>query len=505
MISKPDPDPPAQPPTRRAGTPDAEQVDIFHWSPQFETGLAIVDDQHRLLVGLLNRLAHVLALDADRETIDEALNGLREYTVFHFDTEEALMREAFGGDEIETGHVAVHQQFQQEAAGIVLPEGGQALHDAMHRVLSMLTRWLAFHILGVDRRMAKVMLALERGIGLEQAKAQVDLELATPAAIDALIDAVMGMYDKLSARTHELAREVEERKQAEVQSRRAAIVFEHAIDAIVVVDAGSCIVDANPSFCDIVGQARERVLGQPLPGLIESLQHDPAGDSIGLQAVRSGQWSGEVWSRHASGERTAHWMSLSAVYDERGQAVHLVGVLSNISQLLKRHRQMERLAYHDALTGLPNRLFLSQRLKEAMHDARRRGEQLAVCYLDLDGFKPINDRFGHATGDKLLQTVASRLQALVRANDTVARIGGDEFALLLGGFRCAEDCSPLIRRVLAAIESPAEVEGHLVTVTASIGITVFPDDASEPDTLLRHADAAMYLAKRSGRAQYRFH
>jgi diguanylate cyclase (GGDEF)-like protein len=199
-------------------------------------------------------------------------------------------------------------------------------------------------------------------------------------------------------------------------------------------------------------------------------------------------------------------MTLSAVNDEAGRPMHYVGVLSNITQLLKRQQQLERIANHDFLTGLPNRLFLFVRLGQAMAQARRSNDFLAICYLDLDGFKAINDQFGHAAGDSLLQEVASRIQAVVRGNDTVARMGGDEFAILLGDIKQPDDCSSLLERLLAAIQVPVALDtGDAVTVTASIGVTLFPTDDGEPDALLHHADLAMYQAKERGKGRYHFY
>jgi diguanylate cyclase (GGDEF)-like protein len=219
-----------------------------------------------------------------------------------------------------------------------------------------------------------------------------------------------------------------------------------------------------------------------------------------------GFWRGEVSSRDMTGESTPGWMTLSAVNDETGRLTHYVGVLSNISQLLKRQQQLERIANHDFLTGLPNRLFLFVRLGQAMAQARRSHDFLAVCYLDLDGFKAINDKFGHGAGDNLLQEIATRIQSIVRGNDTVARMGGDEFAILLSDIKQPGDCSSLLERLLAAIQLPVALTlDDAVTVTASIGVTLFPTDDGEPDVLLHHADLALYQAKESGKAQFRFY
>jgi diguanylate cyclase (GGDEF)-like protein len=175
-------------------------------------------------------------------------------------------------------------------------------------------------------------------------------------------------------------------------------------------------------------------------------------------------------------------------------------MLADITQLKKHEDEVERIAYHDILTGLPNRLLVSDRLNQALAQAERSKRMLAVCYLDLDGFKPINDQFGHETGDKVLIEIAHRMQASVRTNDSVGRLGGDEFVLLLTNLVNAEEYQVVLQRVIDAINKPLALdETTEVKVTASIGITLFPSDSSEPDILLRHADQAMYQAKQSGR------
>jgi diguanylate cyclase (GGDEF)-like protein/PAS domain S-box-containing protein len=195
------------------------------------------------------------------------------------------------------------------------------------------------------------------------------------------------------------------------------------------------------------------------------------------------------------------WIDLNGMKlpaNEAGESI--LYVLKDITEQIKYQQQVEHIAYHDNLTGLPNRLLVDDRLQQALAHAKRANQALAICYLDLDGFKPVNDSYGHAAGDKLLLEVTKRMQAAVRANDTVGRLGGDEFVLLLTGLDNADDYLLVLQRVLAAINSPILLENMAeVTVGASIGVALYPADSSEADTLLRHADQAMYHAKKSGR------
>lgn len=481
-----------------------DSFEIFPWNEDFETGIAMVDEQHQVLVRLLNGVARNLALQSDSMSFGGIMRELREYTVYHFDAEEDLMRESFPGDVLESGHVLAHRDFVRKIARLEEQYELRPLDEAVEEIIAILTRWLAFHILDTDRRMAKVILATREGLSLEAAKKRVDLEMS--GAVKVLIDAVLGMYERLSSRTFQLMKEIVERRSAEIQLRRAAIVFENTMEAIFVTDAQRRIVDANPSFCDLSEQSRTSLLGQASAEVMAVMGLQSSGVDLWPTVQEKGYWRGEVSTRTGAGELSPGWMTLSAVRDDTQVITHYVGVLSNISQLLKRQQQLESIANHDFLTGLPNRLFLLVRLEQALAQARRNQDLLAVCFLDLDGFKAINDEFGHAAGDCVLKEVGARIQAVIRGNDTVARMGGDEFAILLGELKLPDDCSRLLDRLLAEIQSPiALLPGCTVTVTASIGATLFPTDESAPDALLLHADKAMYQAKEGGKSRYRFY
>lgn len=218
--------------------------------------------------------------------------------------------------------------------------------------------------------------------------------------------------------------------------------------------------------------------------------------------LTDGQWSGIVSSRNKEGEVMMEWLSLSCVQNEHDDGSHYVAVFSEITHLADRLSDMEHLAYHDALTELPNRILLADRLELALANADRKKEFLAVCYLDLDGFKPINDQFGHEAGDEVLKVIAQRLLTVLRTNDTVSRVGGDEFVLLLGDLKKTDDYKELLTRVLFEVEQAIQLEKEIVKVTASIGVTIYPLDNSMVDDLVQHADRAMYKAKQAGTSSY---
>jgi len=282
--------------------------------------------------------------------------------------------------------------------------------------------------------------------------------------------------------------------------RLSASVFDHAHDGIFITDAEMRILEANIAFTQITGHSREAALGST-PQQLGFAIYEPEFFDKRMQLSddsESSEWRGETWNRRAGGEVYPVWLDVFVVRNDAQQLINYVGLFSDITEAKQHQQNLERMAYHDSLTQLPNRTLLSDRLHQAFSRAERTGELMAVCCLDLDGFKPVNDSLGHEAGDHLLIQLAERMNKCLRESDTVARTGGDEFALLLNGMLNAEECKLTLERLLTAIRAPYLVAGESVTISSSIGYTLFPFDHSEPDTLLRHADQAMYQAKLNG-------
>lgn len=296
--------------------------------------------------------------------------------------------------------------------------------------------------------------------------------------------------------------DITERHLATSKLRLAAGVFSHSHDAILITDTVGVIIDVNPAFCQLTGYPREAVLGQHAR-LLNSGHHDSRFfEHIFREVEQSGYWQGEVVNRRQDGSAVLVLMTISAVRNEEGRPIQYVGLFSDITDKKQHERRLERMAHYDSLTGLPNRTLLGDRLRQSIAQAQRRSTRLAVAYLDLDGFKPVNDQFGHHTGDQLLVEVAARLRGQLRAGDTAARLGGDEFVLLLNDLDSLTELEGILARVLDSLTQPFHTKGHSIQISASIGITLFPDDGSDGDALLRHADQAMYEAKRQGQNRY---
>ncbi len=300
----------------------------------------------------------------------------------------------------------------------------------------------------------------------------------------------------------ELIADITAQVAAEERQQRTASVFDNTHDGIVITAPDGGILDVNQAFSRLTGYSREDAIDNNVR-MLQSGLHDTAFYRTMWDAIlEHGHWEGEITNRRKDGSIYLEALSIHAVRDHGGELLHYVGVFSDITRIRETQNRLESLAHYDALTGLPNRVLFADRMNQALAQSRRHNTLMAVGYLDLDVFKPINDTHGHHVGDKLLMEIARRLKDGVRSGDTVARLGGDEFALLLVDLDSAEEANQVLTRMLAAIEAPVLLGDLRLGVSASIGITLYPIDDSDADTLLRHADQAMYAAKQSGRATF---
>ncbi|HEY5139591.1 MAG TPA: diguanylate cyclase, partial [Methylococcales bacterium] len=296
--------------------------------------------------------------------------------------------------------------------------------------------------------------------------------------------------------------DIMERKQNEEWQRLTARVFDSTLEGIMITDADFNLIDVNEAFTLITGYTREEVKGKNPRILNSGHQSTEFYQGIRQTINTTGHWSGEILNRRKDGEVYPEWITISAITDDQGLVSHYVGISSDITQLKNHEKQLEHIAHYDALTGIPNRVLLVDRMQQALAHTRREQNLLAICYLDLDGFKPINDTMGHDAGDKVLIEISKRISHSLRGGNTVARLGGDEFVILLQDIENTNECNSSLDRILSVIAQTIVFQGQPFTVTASIGVTLYPNDDEVPDTLLRHADQAMYQAKRLGKNRY---
>lgn len=297
-------------------------------------------------------------------------------------------------------------------------------------------------------------------------------------------------------------KDITERKKSEYQLKLFGRVFESALEGITITEADGTIIAVNQAFSQITGYSADEAIGQN-PRILKSDRHDDKFYQSMWQAIRElDKWEGEIWNRRKNGSAYPEWLSISSIKDEDGHASHYVAVFHDITETKRKEAQIEHQAYHDALTGLPNRLLFHDRLDLAISRSQRSETMAAVLFLDLDNFKAVNDSLGHATGDRLLLEVADRFSNMVRGSDTVARIGGDEFVVLMDEISSSDDAVHLAERLIGSLETPIEIDGRDLFTTPSIGIALYPRDGNETETLIKNADIAMYRAKEQGRNQY---
>lgn len=293
-----------------------------------------------------------------------------------------------------------------------------------------------------------------------------------------------------------------EQSLAESRLHLAASVFTHASEGILITDAQGNIIEVNEVFTEITGYSRDEVIGKN-PRMLQSGRHNQEFFiSLWRDLISKGDWQGEIWNKRKNGEIFASMMTISAVQDIHGVAQNYVNLFTDITPIKEHQRQLEYIAHYDALTGLPNRVLLADRLKQAMAHNHRTGGSVAVVYLDLDGFKAVNDQHGHDMGDQLLVNIAHRLKEVLREGDTLARIGGDEFVVVMVGLENPTDYEIILNRLLVVAAEPVMLDQQFLRVSASIGATLYPQDNADADQLLRHADQAMYLAKQAGKNCY---
>jgi diguanylate cyclase (GGDEF)-like protein/PAS domain S-box-containing protein len=294
-------------------------------------------------------------------------------------------------------------------------------------------------------------------------------------------------------------------------SRRVALaevdlgakVFANCSEGICITDAGNRILSVNPAFIRMTGYSLEEVLGQD-PRILSSHRQDQAFyERAWTTLLSQGRWQGEIWDRRKDGEVYPKWMTIDTVRDDAGEIVNFVAIASDISERISAEANLRHVAEHDPLTGLPNRVLLRDRFLQAKARAERQRTLIGILFLDLDHFKQINDTHGHAAGDLLLQQIAGRLTPAVRASDTVTRIGGDEFIVMLPDLEHGREIAAISDKLLKAVRAPYHLDGKVLDMTFSVGSCCFPEHGTTMDQLFRCADQAMYSAKRGGRNQVR--
>lgn len=480
-------------------------IEIFPWNEHFNTGIDVVDTQHRQLVALLNELASHIAFGSPMQPLDTLLSALADYAAYHFSTEEAIWSEALDGCDVFVAHCRAHSSFNafvesKRAPGVVAGEAQAS------EVLDFLVRWLAAHILESDRRLAYVVLGRREGLQLPDALARADDRMS--GATQSMIQIILLTFDALTRNTLQLMREMTRGRDAQAALAESQALLGAVVDStanpIWSVDAGDfALLTFNAAIREhFAHQHRVELTRGMSPE--QQFAHAPGRAAIWRAYYRRALAEGAYRTEYltAYGEQT---LQLHFNPIRRDGVVIGVAVFGeDISARKAAESQARFLALHDALTRLPNRELVAERFDIARGLAERDGDRVALLALDLDQFKAVNDALGHRVGDALLCAVAKRLQPLLGVEDTLGRSGGDDFLLVLGRADCAERLAERAGSVLDALRAPFEVDAHALRITASIGAAVYPDDGADFDTLLRQADTALFVAKSAGRDDIRF-
>ncbi len=299
--------------------------------------------------------------------------------------------------------------------------------------------------------------------------------------------------------------DITRQKQSEGKLSMASVIFNNIGEGIFVTDKDRKIISVNEAFTTITGFTQQDVYGKSAHFLQSKKNSVKIDDELSNLTRTVSSWQGEVWRRHKSSMDFPSWTTVSEVKDSNGEVAHYVHVFMDITHFKKAQDHLGFLAYHDPLTKLPNRLLLKDRIDHSLQNALREGSQAAVLFLDLDRFKGINDTYGHAVGDGLLREVANRIKNLVRKEDTVSRYAGDEFVVFMENIPDAKNSAKLARKLIETFNAPVYIKGYRLKISTSVGISLFPQDGHDTDTLIKNADAAMYRAKKEGRNNFQYY
>lgn len=506
--------------------------EIFPWNPHLETGIDLIDEQHRVLVNLLNRLAQQHVQGATEAEIHTILGELANYADYHFTTEEGIWHSAMAGDSWLLEHVQSHQRFFAHI--VELQSGERAFQAVLDDLFSYLTQWLAYHILDNDKRMAMAVMGVREGLGIVEAQQRADEHMRGATAV--LIQTVLSMYQTVSAQALELMHEKLARQRIEAELRNAqehwrflqnnanpqsqtnTLLEKKLLTIIDNVPAGLVVVDvqtrgfifANDWFCSMLGYTREELLK-----LTPTDIHPPeewAKIETDFERMQVGEKKESLAISVLPKNAHPFIANIERVTLELNGRACALAIFTDVTEHLRAEQALEaehlRLqnamdaVYHDTLTGLPNRKSLVEYLTSQLSKTAA-PESLALVHLDLDDFAGINQAHGQETGNQLIAHISKRLSAALTGQQFLAHIGGDEFVVVMCRLKQPDDFEEPLNALLALIAQPVNLSSLTLCMTASVGVALCPQkDHVDAEQLLRQASQAMYLAKQAGKNRF---
>lgn len=367
--------------------------------------------------------------------------------------------------------------------------------------------WCRLHARRLRLGYERLLLILAEDLTLE--KRQIALRTRHQKELENAHDQLEKRVEERTAELVELTKrlqeEIAERVQVESALELSARMIESSNEAILLIDFNGTILRANEAVTEITGYQKSEIVGQSMEFFQWGRRYSDLSQKIRQAMVESGEWRGEVWDRRLNGDIYPAFLSISAIRNENAETTHYVCMFADISKIKQTQKHLQRLAHYDSLTGLPNRVLFQDRLKQALVLAQRHNKMVILMLLDLDRFKNVNDTMGHGFGDRVLVEVAERLKNNLRTSDTAARLGGDEFVLLLPSMTNTHGAITVAQNILKDFSKPLSIDGREVFLTASVGVSTYPNDCDTPEKLLRNADMALHYAKERGKNHFRFY
>ncbi|BAF69323.1 bacteriohemerythrin [Nitratiruptor sp. SB155-2] len=483
-------------------------IKIFPWYKSFEIGIEEIDMQHKKLVDILNAISNIIEEDDEKrktKDLQSILRRLKEYTIYHFTTEEKLWEKYFPDDQEYSTHKKVHQSFIETIDSLSKKYENKSVQNRdVLSLLEYLAQWLAHHILNHDRVLGIAAKLIQEG--KEKAEAIEYSKTIMKEDRERLINLILSILNAHIKNSIQLLDRYDKEQKLKEHLKIYKDIFSSSLDGIIIFDEKNNLFDINESFMNMAGMKRSELdhinILQFFKDYIDFCKNKTVLDSI----INRKKFINECWIKNARSLSLLPVMISGFPLSINGLQYYILFV-KDISRIKKQEKKLEYAAYHDPLTGLPNRALAIDRLQVAMERAKRRGSMIAVLYIDLDGFKEINDKYGHQVGDIFLKKVAKNLQEVIRGEDTIARIGGDEFLGIIQDIEMRSFNDSIFYRILEAASKTVDINGHQLKATASIGITFFPREYNkdkDAEHLIREADIAMYKAKTTGKNRYVF-